>query len=181
MDDVREKLVQAAIEVLQKDGSSKKITARFMAEKIGVSPGLVIYHFKTMKSLIAEASLRILYTLATTKLDDNLDSLATFQALADFCMDMGELGMFLLKQNLNEDPVNRVMIILPKMRQDFPHMEERELRLKAFELVVMGQTLLVHAQAIKEFLGMDLGHQATRNELWKRIFSQISQSTISLG
>lgn len=178
MDDVREKLVLAAVEVLKSEGSSKKITARFMAEKTGVSPGLVIYHFKTMKALISEASLRILYTLATENLSADMNSLKTFQALADFSMDMGDLGRFLLNQNLNSDPVTRVKIILPKMRQDFPDMDEMELRLKAFELVVFGQTLLVHAESIRDFLGKDLFDKAVRDQFFDRIFEQISHSQI---
>ncbi|MFI6850416.1 TetR/AcrR family transcriptional regulator [Kitasatospora sp. NBC_00085] len=57
MSDTRERLMEAAISALKRQGISG-VSARTIAAEIGVNQALVFYHFKTVEGLLAAAALR---------------------------------------------------------------------------------------------------------------------------
>lgn len=53
---VRERLLQAAVELIPRHGWGA-VSTRMVAEQAGVTPGLVHYHFASLQALLSEAAL----------------------------------------------------------------------------------------------------------------------------
>ncbi|MFD6948656.1 TetR family transcriptional regulator [Nocardiopsis sp. TSRI0078] len=60
---VRERLLQAAAELISERGWSA-VSTRTLAQRAGVGPGLVHYHFTSLQALLTEAAAQTLRTIA---------------------------------------------------------------------------------------------------------------------
>lgn len=60
--EVRERLLHAAVELIPRHGWSA-VSTRMVAERAGVTPGLVHYHFASVQALLSEAALRTIREL----------------------------------------------------------------------------------------------------------------------
>ncbi|NYH55348.1 AcrR family transcriptional regulator [Nocardiopsis arvandica] len=82
---VRKRLLQAATELISERGWSA-VSTRTLAQRAGVGPGLVHYHFASLQALLTEAAIQTLHTIAeeaTAQLDQTTPREGLALILAD--------------------------------------------------------------------------------------------------
>ncbi len=152
--DVKEKLLQATLELFNEGIDPEKITTRDIVKRAGVNLALVNYHFQSKENLIQQAIGIIMRGIAAEMYDDKNMSDDPVEKLRSMIKKNSELALryhFLMKKGiafeLKSGSEATVRTILPILRKIFPEQKtERELRLIALQLLVPLQTMFMHAE-----------------------------------
>jgi len=171
--ETKERLVQAAIELLSAEKSTSKITARRITDLAGVSLGSINYHFRSKDNLLNEAVGRMTYEIAESWLqpvqgfeDDPVGALKMLMIETSRTMARyAHLAKIMVGNILKQGSFDVPLVIVPLLRDIYAGQKsEQELRLIAFQLVVPMQVALWHDRAFLLFAGYDLYDDRQRDQ-----------------
>ena len=170
-DEAKESIIQAAIGLIEvSDGNIRNITARSIADKSGVSLGLINYHFGSKDNLIAICCSRIINKTLVSMSPENIDytkddGLTDKERLTSFAKQTFEfiykndstvkLSVLSDLQDYSPD-CNSALTqkgFLLALRRDMPESQKKHI---AFSLVSIMQSAFLAGDNAKEITGYDL-------------------------
>ena len=170
-DEAKESIIQAAIGLIEvSDGNIRNITARSIADKSGVSLGLINYHFGSKDNLIAICCSRIINKTLVSMSPENIDykkddGLTDKERLISYAKQTFEfiykndstvkLSVLSDLQDYSPD-CNSVLTqkgFLLALRGDMPESQKKHI---AFSLVSIMQSAFLAGDNAKEITGYDL-------------------------
>lgn len=171
-DDTREKLIRAALELLQTEQDTGRVTVRQIAAKAGVNSALVNYYFRSKENLFNEAVGRQMAQIAAHMLgtdrreappEERLHEM--IRAMSDFSFDNYFLSSIIIASDLKKGSVETCRLLLPLLRQLHPKRSEMALNLLALQVVVPFQVLFLNAEVYSTVLNEDLFQKASRDRV----------------
>lgn len=172
--DVKERILNATLSILQETAEPSRITVRQIAERAGVSVGSINYNFGSKDTLISDAVWMMIgssasnwYTLDTSPDVDPVTRLrqmfkdgigVAFQYRKN--MQIGVLHV------IETGNMQAKTLILPLLREIVgADKSDIELRMLAFQLVATIELAFLNIDQLGEFLGVDTSNEATFSTL----------------
>ena len=166
--DAKEKLLQAAIALMQETEDTDSITVRQIAQRAGVGAALINYHYQSREKLLFAAIGEVMVQVMEAfrrKPDPNE---APQQRVKSMLREVCEIGIRHEKlmrvgakyQLLSED-FSASSYLLPALREAFGDKGEDALRVMALEIFAITNVILLRGEAVFTFTGMDI-HDATQ-------------------
>lgn len=170
--DARERILKAAMELLDKEKDAGKITVRLIAEKAGVGIGLINYHFRSKEKLLNEAvgttmagmaeELKKLGSGAGSPVDKLKQML---KQLSDFAIRYQKHMRISIEYEILQGDMQVPVYILPVLREIYGReKDERELRLIAFTIITGMQVMYMKTEAFYKYSGIDITNEKQRSE-----------------
>lgn len=171
--DARERMIQAAAELLSESSEVEKITVRQISERAGVGIGSIGYHFGSKDSLLAAAAGSMLSRMTEDFFKCAGEDSDPVQGLRDlmkvlfrFSGQQEAIVRFLLLQGIQRGELQAGLMLIPQLRRIFGEKkEEPELRILALQLIEPLQFAAVSPEAFRLYSGVDLFEEEARNRL----------------
>ncbi len=180
----RERIVRAALAVLDETDEVEWVTVRRIADRAGVAAGAINYHFGSKDELLNEAVVREMERLAERWTGgfgryerDPVDSLrATLKGIAAVIARYPKYGRISVSHELLHGNMATARLLLPALREAFGTARpELELRLIALQLVAPLQVAFLRASAFHEFGGIQLQDDRSRDALIDNLVDNLVQ------
>ena len=171
--DARERIIKAAIEILNEVSDIDKITVRQIAERAKVGVGSINYHFNSKDNLLSIAVGDVLAEMATgfSKQASNLnlkpvDWLKTMlKELCNVAVTNEKLIRFMATQGIMSGDMNASLYLIPALKEIFGvQKEEIELRVIALQILLPLQVGAIAPAAFRMYSGFDLYDTGARNQ-----------------
>lgn len=170
--DAKEKLLKAAIELMQETEDTDSITVRQIAQRAGVGAALVNYHYQSREKLLFAAMGEVMVQVMEAfrrKPEPEEDPRQRVKTMLREVCEIGVRHEKLMrvgaKYQLLSDDLTASRYLLPALRDAFPERGEDALRLMALELFVFTNVILLRADAVFGFTGVDIHDAAQRRWL----------------
>lgn len=171
--DARERIVQAAREILLEAAQIEQITVRQIAERAGVGVGSINYHFNSKDNLLSIAVGDILAKRATGFLEQR-DSLTLnpveklknmLKELCNVAASNQKLIQFILTQGILNGNMQAPLYLIPVLKEIFGReKEEIELRIIAIQILQPIQAAGITPEVFRLYSGIDLYDTKARNQ-----------------
>jgi len=180
-EDAKERIYQAASELLHELEVPERITSRQIATRAGVGVGLINYHFRSKDTLMhAVVSDRMmdqaLHLQAREGLNPPEKLEAMLIALSDYAVAYEGTMRMALSFELLQGKIQTPLYIMPLLTEIFPDRDEMKLRLTAFQLITSLQAVALRPQQFSDFAGMDVRDKVQRDRLIKNLIQLNLQS-----
>lgn len=171
--DARERIIQAATEILNEVSDIEKITVRQIAERANVGVGSINYHFNSKDNLLSLAVGDVLAKMATGFLEDKQDlSLnpiqklkAMLKALCNVATSNSNLIQYILTQGILNGDMQTPLYLIPILKEIYgSEKEELELRVIALQILHPIQISGIAPAAFRMYSGIDLYNTEDRNK-----------------
>ncbi len=169
--DARERIIKAAIEILNEVSDIDKITVRQIAERAKVGVGSINYHFNSKDNLLSIAVGDVLAEMATgfSKQAGNLkpvDRLKTMlKELCNVAVTNEKLIRFMATQGIMSGDMNASLYLIPALKEIFGvQKEEIELRVIALQVLLPLQVGAITPAVFRMYSGFDLYDTGARNQ-----------------
>lgn len=177
VDDVKNSLIQATVQLLTKNKNSRKITARQIANEAGVNLAMINYYFSSKDALV---------TLAVSKiLEDRADELKVIRnskitpqqrlkefliTMSDITIDYAELTKPTVPYVLLEGEIELPYYILPMVKECIGDKHsETECRIIAYQLISFSQLIFYRSTDFLKYTGVDINDKEQRDALFQTI------------
>lgn len=176
--DTKTKIIQTTKELLRQEADPDRITIRRIAERAGVSVGLINYHFQTRENLLGQAVADTMTGMEAAwqqiKVQPGADPLEKLKRMLKELSDYGakypKLMQFMVKHELLHGNFSAELYLIPVLREIFgKSKEELELKLIAAALVGAMQVALVKDKAFQRYSGIDIYNPKQRKETIDRL------------
>ena len=181
--DPKEKLLEAALAILEEEGDPERVTVRRLAERAGVSLGAVNYHFGSKDNLLNEAVVSVMQSAAGRWLgalpepgeDPRERLLALLKETSAVAVRYPALSQVSMRHELLNGEMGVQQMILPLLRAIAgPQADERTLRLQAMALMVTLQIGGLRTEEFARFTGLDLTDDRQRDDAIERLVTMIT-------
>ena len=168
--DVKERLLDATVSLLQETSEPSKITVRQIAERAGASIGSINYNFGSKDALIADAVWQMIGSSAadwyTPDMNPDVDPVTRLRQMFKEGMRVAltfpknmRIGLLHVFETGN---MQAKTLILPLLREIVgADKHDIELRMLAFQLVGTVELAFLNLAQLCEFLGIDPSSEAT--------------------
>lgn len=183
--ETKERLLSAAVELLEEKKDPGKITSRGIAERAGVSLGSINYHFQSKDNLLNEAVGRLTFEIAESWLrpvegyeDDPVGALKMLLKETSRAMvSHAHLAKLTVANILKQGNIDVPLVILPLLRAIYKDQkDEQELRLIAFQLVIPMQVAFMHDRAFLLYAGYNLYDDRQRDQMIEKQVDNLIKS-----
>lgn len=180
--DARNRLLKAAIDILDEEPDVSRITVRRLAERAGVGIGLINYHFQSKDRLLNEAvNVRMSQMAEEFRDVDKANEMEPVEfirymlkKLSGFALRYRKLIQISISFALLQGEMEAEMYLLPSLRAIYGRTkEESELRLIAFTLIKTMQAMYMRADDFIRFSGIDILDERQMNESVDRLVGNI--------
>lgn len=170
----KERILTAAMALLNEVDDPAKITVRQIAERAQVGTGAINYHFQSKDNLINQAVSRIIEGTAANWYEplqhQEIDAVTRLKRLIkDTARAVTRYDKFMritISYGLLHGEMETSTLILPLLREIVGSaMSEKELRVLAFQLIVPTQVAYLQAEAFRRYAGVDLRDDDQRDML----------------
>lgn len=176
-DNVKERLIQATMDLLKKEKSAKKLTARKIAETAEANLAMINYYFKSKDELVSiavdqliEASGQKQEVLLLETEDPKEWLIAFLIATADSTCDYAELTRPTIPYLLLESEFDLSYQILPMVKACFNNQkDETECRLIAYQLVSFLQLAFYRGKDFERYSSIDVMNRNQRHQLCRML------------
>ena len=172
-DETKELILRETIQLIrEKDGDLSKVTARLIAERAGVSLGLINYHFSNKDNLILECTQMIINDVISsfkpdfegekpdTKKRLQLTAFQVFETLfANQALSRVSILGDLNHPEADNNTAKTMRGFMYVCGDDLPDEKKRQI---AFLLVCAMQEAFLYADCSKEYLGYDFSNKSER-------------------
>jgi AcrR family transcriptional regulator len=165
---------------LETTENPKEITIRKIAEIAGVGVGLINYHFSSRDQLVSEAiSLKInLLAVDMEMAEDETDAVMhlknTLVKISDLVMRDIRLSKIPVEYDLLHGDFHICLTLLPILRQIFLGKKtEEEMRMIAFELIVITQMIYIRQEAFHLYSGVNVERKKERDQLLNNLVDRL--------
>ncbi len=170
--DAKEKLLKAAIELMQETDDTDRITVRQIAQRAGVGAALINYHYQSREKLlfaaIGEVMVQMMDAIRRKPNPDETPQQRMKTLLREVC-DVGirheKLMRIGAKYQLLSEDFSASSFLLPALRDAFGDKGEEALRVMALEIFAITNVILLRAEAVLKFTGLDIHDPAQRSRL----------------
>lgn len=170
--DAKEKLLQAAIALMQETDDTDSITVRQIAQRAGVGAALINYHYQSREKLlfaaIGEVMVQVMDAFRRIPDPDETPQQRVKSMLHEVC-EVGirheKLMRIGAKYQLLSQDFTASSYLLPALREAFGSKGEDALRVMAFEIFAITNVILLRGDAVFAFTGMDIHDPAQRQRL----------------
>jgi AcrR family transcriptional regulator len=172
--DTRERIVRAALAVLDETEDVGRVTVRRIAKRAGVAVGAINYHFGSKDDLLNEAVAGEMERLAERWTGgfgryerDPVEGLkATLKGIAAVVARYPRYARISVSHELLHGRLGTARLLLPALREALdPTHSELQLRVIALQLVAPMQVAFLRAAVFREFAGVELQDDRARDEL----------------
>ena len=170
--DAKDKLLQAAIELMREIDDTDSITVRQIAQRAGVGPALINYHYQSREKLLFAAIGEVMVQVmeAFRRKPDPCET--PVQRVKTMLREVCEIGIRHEKlmrvgakyQLLSED-FTASSYLLPALREAFGDKGEEALRVMALEIFAITNVILLRGDAVFAFTGLDIHDPAQRTRI----------------
>ncbi len=170
--DSRQTIVDVVRMMIGETGDVGKITIRQIAERAGVSIGLINYHFKSKDNLLGIAIGDVMRTaignFTKTEAYSELSSLEKLRVLLKELYGLAgsneALIRFILTREITEGNMQTPLSLVPLLKEIFGHRKnDMELRIIALQIIYPIQVTGLNAEAFYMYSGVDLLEVEQRN------------------
>ncbi|SHJ28050.1 transcriptional regulator, TetR family [Geosporobacter subterraneus DSM 17957] len=170
--DARNRIIKAAIEILDEVADVDKITVRQVAERANVGVGLINYHFKTKDNLLSIAIGEVMVKMATgfstpghySDMEPVLRLKKMLKELYSFAERHEKLVKFTLTHGILNGDMQTPLLLVPALREIFGNRkDEIQLRIIALQIIMPIQVTSISPSAFHYYSGIDLYNEAQRN------------------
>lgn len=184
--ETREKLIQAAQELLEEEEKVHKITARRITERAQVGLGSINYHFQSKDNLLNEAVARTMGDVADQWLapppDAEIDPVTQLRKLlketSQVAAKYPKLSKISIRHVLNNGGFSVQMMILPILREIFGDTKtDLELKVLAMQLITPTQVSYLHEDKFLQYAGASIGHPQVRKQIIDLLIDNIIPQT----
>lgn len=178
-DDVKERLVQATMRLLEGRGTPRGVTARQIAHEADANLAMINYYFDSKDALVNTAVDRLMADRALTlrRVGDErvpprerLEEFLT--TLSDLASDYAELTRPTIPYVLLEKRIELPDQILPMLRECCANTRsEAECRIIAYQLISFTQLVLYRPTDFLAYAGIDVTVRAERHGLIRTLLS----------
>lgn len=170
--DARNRIIKAAIEMLNEVTDVDKITVRQVAERANVGIGLINYHFKSKDNLLSIAIAEIMAKIATGfSISGNYSDLqpipkikTMLKELYSFAERHEKLLQFTLAHGIVNGDMQTPLFLVPVLREIFgDSKDEIQLRIIALQILLPIQVTAICPSAFNFYSGVDLHNEVQRN------------------
>ncbi|RDB63835.1 TetR/AcrR family transcriptional regulator [Gordonibacter sp. 28C] len=166
----RDRIVQAAKELLDEATDIDNITVRDIAQRADVGTGLVNYHFGSKDALlgiaIGDTMTHVIEKAAqagrpSESPREHLKNM--LEELCDIAMENRKLMQFVLTQSVTGGDTDTPLRLVPFLRNLFgEYADERKLRVIALQIIHPLQVAALSPEAFKAYSGFDLEDAESR-------------------
>ncbi len=170
----RERIVRAALAVLDETDDVGRVTVRRIADRAGVAVGAINYHFGSKDDLLDEAVTGEMERLAERWTGgfgryerDPVEGLrATLKGIAAVIARYPKYARISVSHELLHGNMATARLTLPALREAFgPDRTELQLRVLALQLVAPLQVALLRHAVFREYAGVEMGDDRARDAL----------------
>lgn len=170
--DARNRIIKAAIEILDEVTDVDKITVRQVAERANVGTGLINYHFKTKDNLLSIAVGDVMAKMATgfitpgnySDLEPVPKIKTMLKELCSFAEHHEKLLQFTVTHGILNGDMQTPLFLVPVLREIFGgRKDEIHLRIIALQILLPIQVTGICPSAFHFYSGIDLHNEAQRN------------------
>lgn len=177
----RERMLQAAKELLDIEPDVKRVTVRQIAERAGVGVGSIHYHFGSKDALLAAAlEYNITETIENFMQAERAhpDPVERLKVLLRTLFNVSPLQQkstrFLLQQRILQGDMQVSMYIVRLLREVYGEQkEERALRLVALQILNPLQLAAISPAAFRRYSGVELYDTRARNQLIDQLVDNV--------
>jgi len=170
--DAKDKLLKAAIELLEETEDTDRITVRQIAQRAGVNAALINYHYQSREKLlfaaIGEVMVQVMDAFRRPPGPDETPKQRVKSMLLELCevgMQHEKLMRVGAKYQLMSGEFSPAGYLLPALRAAYPDRGEEALRLMALELFIVTNAVLLHCSTVFSFTGLDIADAPQRSRL----------------
>lgn len=185
MPKARERIFEAAIDLLIEIDDPEMITVRQIADRAGVGIGSINYHFQSKDNLLNEAVSHMIGDQAARWYEplegaENNPVMRLKKLLVDtsnIAYRYEKLSRIAISHALFKGDMEPAQLILPILREIFGKTkEEGELKLIAFQLVTTTQVLFLRDSAFRLYSGINVFDEEQR----KKVIETLVQNLITM-
>ncbi len=170
--DARERILQAALELLSEEADPDRITTRQIAERARVGIGLINYHFQSKDNLLQLAVARVAGDIADVwqqlldpSIPDPLERLKSMlKANAKAALDNYKFARIAISYDLLHGNMEVPQVLLPVLREIYGRgKDEQDLKVIALMLVATMQLIFIRHAVFRKYAGVDVFNAAQRD------------------
>ncbi len=172
--DVRERIVRAALAVLDEVDDVQRVTVRRVAARAGVAVGAINYHFGSRDDLLNEAVTGEMERLAERWTGgfgryerDPVEGLrATLKGIAAVVARYPKYARISVAHELLRGDLGTARLLLPALREALgPTRSELDLRVIALQLTAPLQVAVLRSSVFRSFTGVEVQDDRARDAL----------------
>lgn len=178
----KDRIFEAAVELLGEEPNADAITVRRIAERAGVGIGAVNYHFQSKDNLLNQAVGALMQDEANKWLTPPADRaggpVARLRALLKQTARVGMRYPHLLeiavRYDLEQGPFTAADVVVPLLRELWEgERSEADIRLVALQLLVSIQALYLRRDAVARFTGYRIGDADQMEQIIDRLIDNL--------
>ncbi len=171
--EAKERILKAAMELMDEVEDTERITIRQIAERAGVGIGLINYHFQTRENLLYAAIGEYMTHMIAAIQQAPSQAGTPEERFRAMLRSLGDIGLRYEKQmrvgaqfQLLQGDFSAANFLLPLLREIFAgKRDESAVRLIAFQILVTTNAILLRSDAFLAYAGIDLRDKAQRDRL----------------
>lgn len=183
--DPRNRIMKAALELLDEMDDIEHITVRQIAERAGVGIGLINYHFKTKDNLLSMAIGDVMAKMAGEFIQSDyytgLQPVQKLKAMLKALYSYGErhhvkLMQFVVSSSILNGDMQAQLFLVPDLREIFREKkDEMQLRIIAMQILLPLQIAALSPAGFHLYSGIDLYDEKQRNDFIDALIDNITE------
>lgn len=177
---VKERILQTVVEILINETNIEDITVRKIAEKANVNSALINYHFQSKDNLINKA-VEVCMNNFTKEMyeptDLQLNPIDRLRKMiidiADFSYNTVYLSQIAVRNDINTGSINTGTILLPLLKQIFPHNNDLELKIISMQIILPIQVFFLNTEVYNQYFYTRLEDKLVRDKIINQILNNI--------
>jgi AcrR family transcriptional regulator len=167
----KEKIFQAAFELVKSEESTENITSRQIAKKADVNLALINYYFQSKENLLSqvvEMKMADIIKQIFRQDKEHTDPVKKLKnllaATADYSFKHNQIFKIAVNRELKEGCRNSCELVMPFLRDIFKTKNESELRIIALQLMLPFHYIVLYPKKYNDYLDTDFFDDQHRTE-----------------
>ena len=179
-DSPRDRIRNAAKELLLENNDIESITVRQIANRANVGVGLVNYHYSSKDALLAEVVSEKMNEMIRYDID-NTNGLSPKEKLQTILIQLFDLGaeylpllQFLIRKGIEDGNMDTALELIPFLRAAFDSdTDEMKLRVLALQILYPLQMTCISPEKFKQYSGIDVSKAEERKKYVTQLIDNI--------
>lgn len=162
-EDTRQHIIDCVITCIKNGTTYEQLSMRNISKSAGVSLGLINYHFQSKdvliniatEAMLAESVTRCQVKMALSNVTPEERLIAFILDLTDVFYENLDITKLYLTSSFNGGSLQSSLFIIPILREIFPSVEEKSLKIKALQIVLPMQYAFIREDIFNPYMGID--------------------------